>query len=176
MPSSKAMPSKQKTSTPFPKGVEVFCVQRLPCGRKAGSGLTARETRSAGVYFSAMRNRRKNRQRRGLPPPCGIYPAFLGGEELLPRPGRRAVAIPGGKAALLFSIAAGVVRHSLVFGPPCGAPRPTAAGRGRSPRPEALVEGAETASGVETAQRCAQPPNQPHQAQGRLGPRPGKTK
>ena len=71
---------------------------------------------------------------------------------------------------LLFLVAAGVVRHSLVFGPACGAPRPTAAGRGRSPRPEALVEGAETASGVEIAQRCVGPSNQPHQAQGRLGP------
>ena len=121
-----------------------------------------------------MRKRRKNRQRRGLPPPCGIHPAVLGCQELLPKPGRRASTIPGGKAALLFSVAAGVVRHSLVFGPTCGAPRPTAAGRGRSPRPEALVEGAETASGVEIAQRCAQPPNQPHQAQGRLGPQPGK--
>ena len=93
-----------------------------------------RETRSAGVSFSAMRKRRKNRQRRGLPPPCGIHPAVLGCQELLPNPGRRASTIPGGKAALLFSVAAGVVRHSLVFGPPCGAPRPTAAGRGRFPQ------------------------------------------
>ena len=120
-----------------------------------------------------MRKPPKNRQRRGLPPPCGIHPAFLGCEELLPRPGRRAFAIPRGKAALLFLVAAGVVRHSLVFGPTCGAPRPTAAGRGRSPRPEALVEGAGTASGAEIAQRYAQPSNQPHQAQGRLEPRPG---
>ena len=29
--------------------------------------------------FSPMRNRGKNRQRRGLPPPCGIHPAVLGG-------------------------------------------------------------------------------------------------
>ena len=120
-----------------------------------------------------MRKRRKNRQRRGLPPPCGIHPAFLGCEELLPRPGRRASTIPGGKVALLFLVAAGVVRHSLVFGPTCGAPRPTAAGRGRSTRPEALVEGAGTASGAEIAQRYAQPSNQPHQAQGRLEPQPG---
>ena len=28
--------------------------------------------------FSPMRNRGKNRQRRGLPPPCGIHPAVLG--------------------------------------------------------------------------------------------------
>ena len=121
-----------------------------------------------------MRNRRKNRQRRGLPPPCGIHPAFLGCEELLPRPGRRAFAIPRGKAALLFLVAAGVVRYSLVFGPTCGAPRPTAAGRGRSPRPEALVEGVDAASGVEPAHRCSQPSNPPHQAQGRLGPHPGE--
>ena len=133
MPSSKAIPSKQKTSTPFPKGVEVFCVQRLPCGRKAGSGLTARETRSAGVYFSAMRNRRKNRQRRGLPPPCGIYPAFLGCQRLPLSPGRRAVTIPGEKEALFGSVTAGMVCTSPVFGPTCGASRPTAAGRGRHP-------------------------------------------
>ncbi len=35
--------------------------------------------RSAGPDFSPMRNRGKNRQRRGLPPPCGIHPAVLGG-------------------------------------------------------------------------------------------------
>ena len=35
-------------------------------------------TRSAGPDFSAMRNRGKNRQRRGLPPPCGIHPAGTG--------------------------------------------------------------------------------------------------
>src|SRR5699024_9306170 len=29
--------------------------------------------------FSPMSNRGKNRQRRGLPPPCGIHPAVLGG-------------------------------------------------------------------------------------------------
>ena len=34
--------------------------------------------RSAGPDFSAMRNRGKNRQRRGLSPPCGIHPAVLG--------------------------------------------------------------------------------------------------
>ena len=34
--------------------------------------------RSAGPDFSPMRNRGKNRQRRGLPPPCGIHPAVLG--------------------------------------------------------------------------------------------------
>ena len=135
--------------------------------RLASRGLLRR------VAFSAMRKPPKNRQRRGLPPPCGIHPAFLGCEELLPRPGRRAFAIPRGKAALLFLVAAGVVRHSLVFGPTCGAPRPTAAGPGRFPRPEALVEGAGTASGAEIAQRYAQPSNQPHQAQGRLEPRPG---
>ena len=33
--------------------------------------------RSAGPNFSAMRNWGKNRQRRGLPPPCGIHPAVL---------------------------------------------------------------------------------------------------
>ena len=34
--------------------------------------------RSAGPDFSPMRNRGKNRQRRGLPPPCGIHPAVRG--------------------------------------------------------------------------------------------------
>ena len=42
----------------------------------AVSGLAAWCGRSAGVSFSAMRKRRKNRQRRGLPPPCGIHPAI----------------------------------------------------------------------------------------------------
>ena len=37
------------------------------------------EARSAGPDFSPMRNRGKNRQRRGLPPPCGIHPAVLDG-------------------------------------------------------------------------------------------------
>ena len=36
-----------------------------------------RRGRSAGPDFSPMRNRGKNRQRRGLPPPCGIHPAVL---------------------------------------------------------------------------------------------------
>ena len=44
-----------------------------------GSGLPAWQGRSAGPNFSAMRNWGKNRQRRGLPPPCGIHPAVLGG-------------------------------------------------------------------------------------------------
>ena len=43
-------------------------------------------------------------------------------------------------------------------------------GEAAPPRLEALVEGERTASGVETAQRCVGPSNQPHQAQGRLGP------
>ena len=43
-----------------------------------GTGLPARRGRSAGPDFSAMRNRGKNRQRRGLPPPCGIHPAGTG--------------------------------------------------------------------------------------------------
>ena len=38
----------------------------------------AGETRSAGPHFSTMRNGGKNRQRRGLPPPCGIHPAGTG--------------------------------------------------------------------------------------------------
>ena len=37
--------------------------------------LASRVGRSAGPPFSAMRKRGKNRQRRGLPPPCGIHPA-----------------------------------------------------------------------------------------------------
>ena len=39
----------------------------------------ARVRAPLGVSFSAMRKRRKNRQRRGLPPPCGIHPAVLVG-------------------------------------------------------------------------------------------------
>ena len=42
-------------------------------------GLPAWWRRSAGPNFSAMRHWGKNRQRRGLPPPCGIHPAALGG-------------------------------------------------------------------------------------------------
>ena len=44
-------------------------------------GRTQRPSRgrSAGPHFSPMRNGGKNRQRRGLPPPCGIHPAVLGG-------------------------------------------------------------------------------------------------
>ena len=48
-------------------------------------------------------------------------------------------------------------------------------GEAATPRLEALVEGEETSSGVETTQRCAKPSNPPHQAQGRLGPNPVKT-
>ena len=40
--------------------------------------MPAWQGRSAGPDFSPMRNRGKNRQRRGLPPPCGIHPAVLG--------------------------------------------------------------------------------------------------
>ena len=38
----------------------------------------AGETRSAGPHFSTWRNGGKNRQRRVLPPPCGIRPAGTG--------------------------------------------------------------------------------------------------
>ncbi len=40
-----------------------------------GGNQRPRWGRSAGPDFSPMRNRGKNRQRRGLPPPCGIHPA-----------------------------------------------------------------------------------------------------
>ena len=50
----------------------------LPAGWDAPLGPLSQ--RSAGPPFSAMRKRGKNRQRRGLPPPCGIHPAVLGGE------------------------------------------------------------------------------------------------
>ena len=43
-----------------------------------GADQRPRRGRSAGPDFSPMRNRGKNRQRRGLPPPCGIHPAVLG--------------------------------------------------------------------------------------------------
>ena len=42
-----------------------------------GANQRPRRGRSAGPDFSPMRNRGKNRQRRGLPPPCGIHPAVL---------------------------------------------------------------------------------------------------
>ena len=45
----------------------------------SGGNLRPRWGRSAGPDFSPMRNRGKNRQRRGLPPPCGIHPAVLDG-------------------------------------------------------------------------------------------------
>ena len=51
----------------------------------------------------------KTRQRRGLPPPCGIHPAFLGCQELLPNPGRRAVPMPRENDALPHPVAARVV-------------------------------------------------------------------
>ena len=44
----------------------------------SGANQRPRRGRSAGPDFSPMRNRGKNRQRRGLPPPCGIHPAVLG--------------------------------------------------------------------------------------------------
>ena len=44
----------------------------------SGADQRPRWGRSAGPDFSAMRNRGKNRQRRGLPPPCGIHPAGTG--------------------------------------------------------------------------------------------------
>ena len=43
-----------------------------------GENHRPRRGRSAGPDFSPMRNRGKNRQRRGLPPPCGIHPAVRG--------------------------------------------------------------------------------------------------
>ena len=41
--------------------------------------LASRVGRSAGVTFCRQKVT-KDRQRRGLPPPCGIHPAVLGGE------------------------------------------------------------------------------------------------
>ena len=64
-----------------------FCVitkswHRILCypSRCNVSGADQRPSRgrSAGPHFSPMRNGGKNRQRRGLPPPCGIHPAVLG--------------------------------------------------------------------------------------------------
>ena len=49
-------------------------MEKEPFFRWMGVGLPA-WGRSAGPDVSAMRNRGKNRQRRGLPPPCGIHPA-----------------------------------------------------------------------------------------------------
>ena len=45
----------------------------------SGADQRPRWGRSAGPHFSPMRNGGKNRQRRGLPPPCGIPPAVLDG-------------------------------------------------------------------------------------------------
>ena len=47
----------------------------LPFSNFLGANQRPRRGRSAGPPFSAMRKRGKNRQRRGLPPPCGIHPA-----------------------------------------------------------------------------------------------------
>ena len=47
----------------------------LPFSDFPGGNQRPRRGRSAGPPFSAMRKRGKNRQRRGLPPPCGIHPA-----------------------------------------------------------------------------------------------------
>ena len=44
----------------------------------SGANQRPRRGRSAGPDFSPMRNRGKSRQRRGLPPPCGIHPAVRG--------------------------------------------------------------------------------------------------
>ena len=71
----------------------------------------------------------KTHQRRGLPPPCGIHPAFPCCEELLSKPGRRAVTMPGRKWCSPPLHSCWGVLRSPVFGPTCGAPRPTAAGR-----------------------------------------------
>ena len=49
----------------------------LPFSDFPGANQRPRRGRSAGPDFSPMRNRGKNRQRRGLPPPCGIHPAVL---------------------------------------------------------------------------------------------------
>ena len=52
--------------------------QGLSFSDLSGGDQRPRRGRSAGPDFSPMRNRGKNRQRRGLPPPCGIHPAVLG--------------------------------------------------------------------------------------------------
>ena len=49
----------------------------LPFSDFLGANQRPGRGRSAGPDFSPMRNRGKNRQRRGLPPPCGIHPAVL---------------------------------------------------------------------------------------------------
>ena len=51
--------------------------QGLSFSDLSGADQRPRRGRSAGPDFSPMRNRGKNRQRRGLPPPCGIHPAVL---------------------------------------------------------------------------------------------------
>ena len=60
------------------EGSSTFFVERLTHFNDTGTNLRPSRGRSAGPDFSPMRNRGKNRQRRGLPPPCGIHPAVLG--------------------------------------------------------------------------------------------------
>ena len=61
------------------EGSSTFFVERLTHFNDTGTNLRPSRGRSAGPDFSPMRNRGKNRQRRGLPPPCGIHPAVLDG-------------------------------------------------------------------------------------------------
>ena len=60
------------------EGSSTFFVGRLTRSNDTGTNLRPSRGRSAGPDFSPMRNRGKNRQRRGLPPPCGIHPAGTG--------------------------------------------------------------------------------------------------
>ena len=64
-----------------------------------GGNQRPRWGRSAGPDFSPMRNRGKNRQRRGLPPPCGIHPRQRRG---LPPPCGIHPAVLGAPASFSF--------------------------------------------------------------------------
>ncbi len=62
------------------QGVCLSLGRRKRCSsERPDSGLPAWWGRSAGVTFCRQKVT-KDRQRRGLPPPCGIHPAVLGGE------------------------------------------------------------------------------------------------
>ena len=59
------------------EGSSTFFVGRLTRSNDTGTNLRPWQGRSAGVTFCRQKVT-KDRQRRGLPPPCGIHPAVLG--------------------------------------------------------------------------------------------------
>src|SRR5699024_10032969 len=65
-PLSKCAPESGELAPQATKGLSLSRLPAQPC--QPGNLLRR-------VAFSAMRKPPKNRQRRGLPPPCGIHPA-----------------------------------------------------------------------------------------------------